>query len=99
MRRAHTHERCQGVDHLKKELARVEALGGEGLMLRRPGSQYEAGRSSSLLKVKSFRDAEAKILEHLPGTGRHKGRLGALLAQMPDGTEFSVGNRLLRQGA
>jgi DNA ligase 1 len=89
--RPHQHQRCAGVEHLKKELSRVEALGGEGLMLRRPGSKYEAGRSSSLLKVKSFRDAEAKVLQHLPGTGRHKGRLGALLVQMPDGTEFSVG--------
>jgi DNA ligase-1 len=88
---AHKHERCKGVDHLKDELARVEALGGEGLMLRRPGSKYEAGRSSSLLKVKSFRDAEAKIVAHEPGTGRHKGRLGSLRVQMPDGTEFSVG--------
>ena len=33
--------------------ARVEALGGEGLMLRNPGSRYEAGRSTTLLKVKS----------------------------------------------
>jgi DNA ligase-1 len=88
---AHKHERCRGVDHLREELARVEALGGEGLMLRKPGSLYEAGRSSSLLKVKSFRDAEAKILEHVPGTGRHKGRMGSLLVQMPDGTEFNIG--------
>jgi DNA ligase 1 len=88
---AHSHERCQSLDHLRRELARVEALGGEGLMLRRPGSQYEAGRSSSLLKVKSFRDAEARVVEHLAGAGRHKGRLGALLVEMADGTRFSVG--------
>jgi DNA ligase-1 len=69
----------------------VEALGGEGLMLRRPGSRYEVGRSSSLLKVKTFHDAEARVLEHLAGAGRHKGRLGALLVEMPDGTRFSVG--------
>ena len=35
-----------GVDHLRAELRRVEALGGEGLMLRQPGSKYEAGRST-----------------------------------------------------
>ena len=29
---------AQGLDHLRAELARVEALGGEGLMLRQPGS-------------------------------------------------------------
>jgi DNA ligase-1 len=88
---AHTHERCRSLEHLRQELARVEALGGEGLMLRRPGSHYEAGRSSSLLKVKSFRDAEARIVEHQAGAGRHKGRLGALVVEMPDGTRFNIG--------
>jgi DNA ligase-1 len=91
---AHPHERCTGVDHLRAELRRVEALGGEGLMLRRPGSRYEVGRSSSLLKVKSFFDAEARVLEHLPGAGRHEGRLGALLVELADGTRFSVGTGL-----
>src|SRR5262249_46379583 len=40
---------CRDIDHLRAELERVEALGGEGLMLRQPGSKYEAGRSSTLL--------------------------------------------------
>jgi DNA ligase-1 len=87
----HPHERCRGVDHLRAELARVEALGGEGLMLRQPGSAYEAGRSATLLKVKTFRDAEATVVGHQPGAGKHKGRLGALLVRLADGTEFAVG--------
>jgi DNA ligase-1 len=89
--RAHSHEQCRNVDHLREELARIEALGGEGLMLRQPGSLYEAGRSTTLLKVKTFHDAEARVVEHLPGTGRHKGRLGALAVELLDGTSFSVG--------
>lgn len=89
--RVHPHDRCKGIDHLKSELARVESLGGEGLMLRKPGSLYEAGRSTTLLKVKSFRDAEARVLEHLPGAGKHEGKLGALLVELQDGTRFSVG--------
>jgi DNA ligase-1 len=60
-------------------------------MLRKPGSKYESGRSSTLLKVKQFHDAEAKVLGHQPGAGRHKGRLGALQVELPDGTKFSVG--------
>ncbi len=88
---AHEHALCRGLDHLQEELARVEAVGGEGLMLRQPGSRYEAGRSATLLKVKTFHDAEAKVVEHLPGSGRHKGRLGALAVELPDGTAFSVG--------
>lgn len=87
----HEHFRCRGLDHLREELAKVEAQGGEGLMLRQPGSRYEAGRSATLLKVKTFHDAEARVVEHLPGAGRHKGRLGALAVELPDGTAFSVG--------
>ncbi len=83
--------RCGGLTELQAELARVEAIGGEGLMLRQPGSRYQAGRSSTLLKVKSFQDAEGQVVEHLPGKGRHKGRLGAVVVQMPGGLTFSVG--------
>jgi DNA ligase len=89
--RPHEHGPCQGIEHLRQELKRLEALGAEGLMMRRPGSRYESGRSSTLLKVKSFQDAEARVLKHLEGAGRHKGRLGALLVELPDGTTFSVG--------
>jgi DNA ligase-1 len=87
----HPHERCQSLQHLRQELNRIEALGGEGLMLRQAGSRYESGRSATLLKVKRFHDAEARVVKHLPGAGRHKGRMGALLVEMPNGTQFSVG--------
>ncbi len=82
---------CRGLDHLRAELARVESLGGEGLMLRQPGSQYEAGRSNTLLKLKSFHDMEAHVIDHQAGRGRHKGRLGALIVKLADGTTFNVG--------
>jgi len=88
---AHPHLVCRGIEHLKQELARVEAVGGEGLMLRQPNSAYAIGRSTTLLKVKSFKDDEARVVGHQPGTGRHKGRLGALLVEMADGTRFAVG--------
>jgi DNA ligase 1 len=87
----HAHERCRGRNHLDAELERVSALGGEGLMLRQPGSRYESGRSATLLKVKRFHDAEGKVVAHLPGTGRHRGRLGAVLVELPDRTTFAVG--------
>ncbi len=89
--RPHEHELCKNIECLRAELRRVESLGGEGLMLREPGSKYVAGRSSTLLKVKTFHDSEAVVIGHLAGAGRHKGRLGALQARLPDGTEFSIG--------
>jgi DNA ligase-1 len=89
--RPHEHVLCKNTEHLRNELARVEGLGGEGLMLRQPGSSYAAGRSATLLKVKTFHDAEATVIGHQAGAGKHKGRLGALLVKLADGTEFAVG--------
>ncbi len=87
----HEHQLCRDTDHLRSELRRIEALGGEGLMLREPGSKYEVGRSATLLKVKTFHDAEAVVIGHEAGAGRHKGRLGALTVRLPNGITFSVG--------
>lgn len=86
--------RCRGDAHLQAELERIVSGNGEGLMLREPGSRYETGRSPTLLKVKRFHDAEARVIDHLPGAGRHKGRLGALLVELADGVTFSVGTGL-----
>jgi len=83
---------CKGKDHLRSELDRMEQLGGEGLMLRQPESCYESGRSSTLLKVKRFLDAEARVVDHEPGKGRHKGRLGALICELTGGVRFAVGS-------
>ena len=85
---------CQSAEHLTRELHRIEALGGEGLMLRRPASHYEPRRSATLLKVKSFHDCEAVVIGHEPGKGRHKGRLGALLVALPNGIQFACGTGL-----
>ena len=63
-------------------------------MLRQPGSVYEAGRSSTLLKVKHFHDAEARVVGYVPGAGKHKGRTGSLEVQLPDGVRFAVGTGL-----
>ena len=89
--RAHTHALCKSIDHLRTELARVEALGGEGLMLRQPASKYAVGRSATLLKVKTFHDDEATVVSHQPGKGKHKGRLGALEVVLKNGIRFAVG--------
>lgn len=89
-----THDVCRGGVHMQQELERILALGGEGLMLREPGSQYEVGRSATLLKVKRFLDDEARVVGHEPGRGRHRGRLGALACERPDGVRFAVGSGL-----
>ena len=76
---------------LQKLLLRTVRAGGEGLILHRGASMYRAGRSDDLIKVKTHEDAEAKVVAHLPGQGRHAGRLGALVVEMPSGQRFRLG--------
>ena len=87
-------ERCKGTAHLLAERDRIVGLGGEGLMLRKPESEYKAGRSPTLLKVKPQDDAEATVIAHLPGKGKLAGKLGSLRVRTADGREFSIGTGL-----
>ena len=41
--------------------------------------------------MKRFHDDEATVVGHVPGAGKHQGRLGALELEMRNGTRFSVG--------
>jgi len=66
--------------------------GGEGLMLHRGASLYRGERNDDLLKLKPYEDAEATVVAHLPGKGKHAGALGALVVQTPDGLAFSLGS-------
>ena len=47
-------------------------------MLHRADAFWQPGRSDALLKLKPVHDAEARVVAHLAGKGRHAGRLGAL---------------------
>ena len=74
-------------------LEEVFAEGGEGLMLRKPGSLYEYKRSSALLKVKKMQDAECIVIGHEEGSGKYRGMCGALMCQYR-GKMFKVGSGL-----
>jgi DNA ligase-1 len=76
---------------LRRRLAEVVQSGGEGLVLHRADALWQAGRSDALLKLKPLNDAEARVLAHVPGRGKHAGRLGALKVRTDDGVEFLVG--------
>jgi DNA ligase-1 len=78
--------------HVQQELQRVELLGGEGLIVRKPDAFYTAGRSTEILKVKNYQDAEAVVIGHIPGKGRNEGRLGSLLVVLADGKQFKIGS-------
>lgn len=77
---------------LQHQLDRVISRGGEGLMLHRGSSMYQAGRSEDLLKFKPYLDAEAIVVALLPGQGRLEGLMGALEVRSDDGRQFRIGS-------
>ncbi|KAF8723466.1 hypothetical protein AX14_009249 [Amanita brunnescens Koide BX004] len=77
--------KAEGKDHVLQRLKEIETLGGEGVMLRKPESSYEGRRSNTLLKVKTFQDAEAIVTGYVPGKGKNKGSMGALKCKMASG--------------
>ena len=76
---------------LAARLADVVQGGGEGLMLHRADAVWQPGRSDALLKLKPMHDAEAIVIGHVAGRGRHAGRLGALRVRCDEGVEFLLG--------
>lgn len=79
---------------LQRWLVEVIAADGEGLMLHAADAPYVTGRSEWLRKLKPQQDAEALVVGHLPGQGRHLGRLGALRVRDDAGRVFSLGSGL-----
>ncbi|RPA78484.1 DNA ligase/mRNA capping enzyme [Ascobolus immersus RN42] len=95
------HEICKNKAHLIEKLDEMGRLGGEGMMIREPGSLYEEGRSKTLLKVKRFLDCDAIVRGHEQGQGRNAGVCGALRCEMltgvggkPNGVFFKCGSGL-----
>ncbi|WP_341911118.1 DNA ligase [Polaromonas sp. YR568] len=78
---------------LQRLLAKTVKLGGEGLMLHRGASLYQGLRNDDLLKVKTHEDAEARVLAHLPGQGKHAAALGALLVETVGADNSRPGKR------
>lgn len=79
---------------LKTLLHTTVQAGGEGLMLHRGNSMYQSGRNGEVIKVKQHEDAEAKVVGHEAGQGKHAQRTGALWVETPQGLRFKLGTGL-----
>ncbi|MFC3679515.1 DNA ligase [Bacterioplanoides pacificum] len=78
-------------------LQRITSIGGEGLMLRHENARYQAKRSNDLLKLKPQYDAEAVVVDYVPGQGKYQGMVGALLVRGKNGRHFRLGSGLSDQ--
>ncbi|MBC8259685.1 MAG: DNA ligase [SAR324 cluster bacterium] len=89
--------RLNSEDALLKMLDEIVQKGGEGLMLHRADSLYHSGRSDDLLKLKPWQDAEATVIEILPGKGKFSGMMGSLLVADENGRKFRIGTGFSNQ--
>ena len=64
--------------NIEDELKKVEDIGGEGLVLRKPNSPYVFKRSQDMLKVKSWLFKEAIVTGYEEGSGKYTGMVGSL---------------------
>ena len=65
--------------------------GYEGVMIKDPHAIYECKRTHSWLKAKPFIEVTLKVVSVEEGTGRNKGRLGAILVEgQDDGYKYSL---------
>jgi len=81
-------------DVLDAELGKILEGGGEGLILRDPEALWLPKRTSSILKYKPFKDADAVIIGYVSGKetdkgSKHLGRIGALIVDY-EGTQFKL---------
>ena len=78
-------------NELMRKLNELVEQGAEGLMLNHDDAYYQDGRSASLLKLKKYQDAEAKVTAHILGKGKYKNMLGSLLVELDNGLQFKIG--------
>ncbi len=69
----HAQVKLESIESLYDLLDRETALGGEGIMLRRPLSTWTPERSHDLLKVKRMQDAEGTVVSYVWGKETDKG--------------------------
>lgn len=81
-------------DALLAKLNELEQAGAEGLMLHQQDALYKTGRSSDLLKLKTYQDAEAEVVGYRPGKGKYQGMVGALIVKTAQGKTFAIGSGL-----
>lgn len=77
---------------LNDHLSTIIAKGGEGLMLHKKNSLYQAKRTNDLQKLKPFDDAEATVIGYTPGKGKYQGLIGAIEVLNDDGIVFKIGS-------
>jgi DNA ligase-1 len=86
--------KCRSKKDLINFLNDIEQKGGEGVVIKNPKPDYFTGRSSQILKVKSFWDMEGEVIGYNMGKGKYKNMLGSLKIKLKNGVIFNLGSGL-----
>lgn len=86
---SHAVESVEGLQRLYKQYLK---MGMEGVMVKDPNGLYVFKRSSAWLKYKPVQTDEFKVVGIEEGSGKHKGRCGALIIQIKEGLTCNVGS-------
>lgn len=68
------------INKIEELLNEITSKGGEGVMINLD-SPYETKRTSNILKVKKFQEADVRVLDVLEGTKSNSDKLGAIKIQ------------------
>ncbi|MBM5783043.1 MAG: DNA ligase, partial [Pelagibacterales bacterium] len=77
---------------LEAKLQETMKQGGEGLMLHKINSFYQANRNDNALKYKTYEDQEAKVISYIMGKGKFEGVIGAIIVENQEGIRFKIGS-------
>lgn len=80
----------------KLQDTKVKPLDWEGLMINLADGKYQLKRTTNLLKVKEFFDADVLVTDVFEGSGRLKGTLGGIIINYKD-NEVRVGSGFSEQ--
>lgn len=86
--------RVQNREELYKKLNEVVNKGGEGLMLHHQDALYSTGRNGDLLKLKTYQDAEAEVVDYRLGKGKYHGKVRGLIVATEQGKKFAIASGL-----
>jgi DNA ligase-1 len=81
-----------GVTHLETYANEMVAAGFEGIMIKDLDAPYECKRNTSWMKYKPVHDYDLTVIGVEPGTGKNKGRMGALVCEGVDDGKHIVVN-------
>lgn len=86
--------KCNDEADLLKYLNSIIVLGGEGVIVKDPTVDYDAKRSSHILKVKKSHDMEGKVIGH---NLRDDGTLKSLILELENGITFNLGGGFTKE--